>query len=169
MARNSPLTELAPRFSSEGAKPTSWAEAIAMLNTADIYWLSTVRPDGRPHVTPLFAGWLDDALYFCTGADERKAKNLAANPHCVMTTGCNVISDSLDIVIEGDAVRVIDESTLQRVAELYATKYDWQLTFRDGALIGEGGNVADVYKISPTTAFGFRKGESFCQTRWRFQ
>jgi hypothetical protein len=41
------------------------------------FWLSTARPDGRPHVTPFIAVWLDEALWFCTGADELKAKNLA--------------------------------------------------------------------------------------------
>ena len=45
-----------------------------------MYWLSTVRPDGRPHVTPLMSVWLEGALYFCTGPDERKAKNLVRNP-----------------------------------------------------------------------------------------
>ena len=49
-----------------------------------MYWLSTVRPDGRPHVTPLLGIWLDGALYFCTGPDERKAKNLARNPRCIL-------------------------------------------------------------------------------------
>ena len=39
----------------------------------------------------------DDALYFTTGRTERKAKNLAQNPHCVVTTGCNVL-DGLDVV-----------------------------------------------------------------------
>ena len=68
-------------------------------------------PDGRPHVTPLIAIWLDDSLYFCTGATERKAKNLARNPHYVITTGCNRL-EGLDIVVEGDAVRISHEPTL---------------------------------------------------------
>jgi hypothetical protein len=33
---------------------------------AEVHWLSTVRPDGRPHVAPLIAVWVDDALVFCT-------------------------------------------------------------------------------------------------------
>ncbi len=47
-----------------------------MLEASEIFWLSTVRRDGRPHVTPLPAMWLDGALHFCTGPEEQKAKNL---------------------------------------------------------------------------------------------
>ena len=73
-----------------------------------MFWVTTVRPDGRPHVTPLIAVWLDGALYFCTGPTERKAKNLLRNQNCILTTGCNKRNEGLDIVIEGQAVRVTD-------------------------------------------------------------
>ena len=107
MKRNVPAAELDSRFSAPAAKPTSWADARALLEEAKVYWLTTVRPDGRPHVTSLFAVWLDDAFYFCTGDTERKAKNLARSAHCVVTTGCHV-DEGLDVVIEGDAVKVSD-------------------------------------------------------------
>src|SRR5215203_282242 len=87
MAGTEPVTELEPQFSSDDAAPTPWAEAREHLEEAEVYWLSTVRLDGRPHVTPLVAVWLDGVLYFCTGPHERKARNLGQNPHCVLTTG----------------------------------------------------------------------------------
>jgi general stress protein 26 len=170
MASKEPAAKLQPQFSSSDVTPTAWAEARSRLERAEVYWLATVRPDGRPHVTPLVAAWLDDALYFCTGESERKAQNLARNAHCVITTGCNTLNEGLDLVVEGDAVRVRDEATLQRVADRYAAKYDppFHFTVRDGAFHGDGGNVALVYEVAPTTAFGFGKGTSFSQTRWRF-
>jgi len=67
MAEKEPVAELEPQFSSDEASPTPWAEARERLATAEVYWLSTVRPDGRPHVTPIASVWLDDALYFTTG------------------------------------------------------------------------------------------------------
>src|ERR1035441_8333255 len=76
MAEQEPVTELTA-FSSPNALPTEWSRARATLAGAELYWLSSVRPDGRPHVTPLLGVWLDGALYFCTGPDERKAKNLS--------------------------------------------------------------------------------------------
>ncbi len=170
MTVKKPTNELDSRFSSEGASPTPWAEARGHLEKAEIFWLSTVRPDGRPHVTPLLCVWLDGALYFCTGADERKAKNLVHNAHCILTTGCNTLSQGLDLVIEGDAMRVSDDTVLQRVADLYEAKYgrDWHFDVYDGAFNGRGGNIALVYQVTPTTAFGFGRGESSSQTRWRF-
>jgi len=167
MAENrEPVTELDEQFSSEGATPTGWKEAQELLEKASIYWLSTVHPDGRPHVTPLFAVWLEGSIYFSTGPEERKAKNLVDNLHCVVTTGCNVI-EGLDVIVEGDAEKVSDDATLKAVAEVFATKYDWHYEVRKGALYGEGGR-AEVYRVAPVTAFGFGKGDTFSQTRWRF-
>lgn len=103
MADKGPTGELEPQFSSEDATPRAWSEGRQRLEQAEVYWLSTVRPDGRPHVTPLLAVWLGGALYFCTGPHERKAKNLDQNPRCVLTTGCNALNEGLDLVVEGDA------------------------------------------------------------------
>lgn len=171
MAAKEPVAELDARFSSDEATATGWAEARRRLAEAELYWLSTVRPDGRPHVTPLISVWLDHALYFCTGATERKAKNLAQNPHCILTTGCNALNEGLDVVVEGDALRVSHDAKLRRIAEAYESKYgsDWRFTVRDGAFHQEGvGGEAVVYEVAPSTAFGFAKG-AYAQTRWRFQ
>lgn len=168
MTSRSPITELDPNFSSPGAVPTPWSTALAILETAEIFWLSTVRPDGRPHVTPLIAVWLDDALYFCTGDAERKAKNLALNVNCVVTTGCNAFNEGLDIVIEGEAVKVGDTPHLQALADRYKSKYGWEFSVKDGALRGPDGNLAPLYRVTLAAAFGFGKGEPFSQTRWLF-
>ena len=162
-----PVGELDERYSSPGAAPTPWAVVSEALERAEIYWISTVRPDARPHVTPLIAIWLDDAIHFTTGAEERKALNLAANPACIMTTGCNALNDGLDIVVEGRAIRTQDEATLQRLADLYKTKYDWTFTVRDGTL-ADGDHPALVFTLTPSTIFAFSKGEPFAQTRWQF-
>jgi general stress protein 26 len=166
MPARDPVTELHPQFSSPDAQPTQWARARGVLQEAQIYWLTTVRPDGRPHVTPLLCVWLDDAVYFCTGDHERKAKNLAHNAHCIITTGCNVL-EGVDVVVEGEAVQVTDTPTLERLAEAYVAKYDWHYTVRDGAFHHAPGPAA-VYAIAPKIAFGFSKGAVSGQTRFRF-
>jgi general stress protein 26 len=171
MTQQEPIAELDSRYSSPGATAMPWAEAAKRLEQAELFWLTTVRPDGRPHVTPLVALWLDGGLYFSTGAEERKAKNIAHNTHCILTTGRNTLNeDGLDLVVEGMAVQVSDEDRLQRIADAYQTKYgaDWHYDVRDGALVGNGGNVALVFEVAPTIAFGFGKGATFSQTRWRF-
>jgi general stress protein 26 len=170
MTEIEPVAELGA-FSSPGATATEWGQARSDLRDAEIHWLSTVRPDGRPHVTPLIAIWRDGAAYFCTGADERKAKNLDQNPQCVLTTGRNGL-DGLDLVVEGEASKVGDAAELRNVADAFEAKYGRHFTEPEGTWFGLGDSIRGgdvlVYRVAPTTAFGFGKGKEFSQTRWRF-
>ena len=170
MTSAEPVSELDDRFSSDGAAPTPWSEALRRLEESSIFWLYTVRSDGRPHVTPLIAVWLDDALHFCTGPTERKAKNLAQNASCILTTGTNTIEDGLDVIVEGEAVRLRDRAQLVKIANAYEAKYGsgWRFEVGDDAFLNEGDGEAHVYAVAPATVFGFGKGEPFSQTRWRF-
>jgi nitroimidazol reductase NimA-like FMN-containing flavoprotein (pyridoxamine 5'-phosphate oxidase superfamily) len=165
-----PVTELLQQFSSEGATATPWADGRRVLETADVYWLSTVRPDGRPHVTPVVAVWLDGAVHFTCGPTEQKAHNLAQNSHCIITTGCNSLSEGLDLVVEGDALPVREEATLRPVADKFAAKYEspFRFTVRDSALYSEGREVL-TYRVTPTKAFAYGRGQRFSATRWRFE
>lgn len=105
-----------------------------VLEKAQLAWVPTVRADGRPHVTPLVAVWLDEAVHFTTGPSEQKAVNLVRNPHVVMTTGCTRWDEGLDVMIEGKAERVTDRATLERLAAAWATKWDgqWRFGMADG-------------------------------------
>jgi Pyridoxamine 5'-phosphate oxidase len=171
MVERDPVTELGA-FSSDGAVPTEWARGRKDLQDAQVYWLTTVRPEGRPHVTPLLGIWLEGGLYFCTGPDERKAKNLAQNPYCILTTGCNGL-DGLDIVVEGETVQVGDRAELASVADTFEAKYGAHFTAPEGTWFGLGDSIrgADdvlVFRVAPSTGFGFGKGKPFSQTRWKF-
>lgn len=163
-------TRLDTRYSADDATAVPWEEVRAVLAEAEVSWLSTVRPDGRPHVTTLLAVWLGEAAYFCTGAQERKGRNLAENPHVVLTTGANRLHGGLDVVLEGDAVRVRDMAKLHRVADAYEAKYgtEWHFTVSDNAAFRNSfGGEALVYEIAPSTVFAFGKGP-YSQTRYRF-
>ncbi|QKW06124.1 pyridoxamine 5'-phosphate oxidase family protein [Streptomyces sp. NA04227] len=168
-----PQTRLDARYSSPSAAPGDWARAREELTRAELFWLATVRPDGRPHVTPLIAVWHEGALHFTTGADERKARNLAANPEVVMTTGTNTWAEGHDLVVEGRAVRVLEPARLRELARAWESKYgpDWHFEVHEAG--AESGFRAQhgtsyVFAVEPRTAFGFAKGEPFGQTRWRF-
>src|ERR1700744_4885914 len=119
-----PITELDHRFSEADASPISWEDTRRALEAAELFWISTVRADGRPHVTPLVAVWLDDALHFATGPDEQKALNIAADPRVALTTGASDWQGGLDVVIEGKAMRVTSADKLRRLAEAWAQKWD---------------------------------------------
>src|SRR3982751_1435875 len=119
-----PLAALDARFSDPEAVAVPWEKPSRALEDAQLFWISTVRADGRPHVTPLVAVWLDDAIHFATGPGEQKAVNLRTNRHVILTTGCNEWERGLDVVVEGEAVQVTDEGVLERLAETWATKWD---------------------------------------------
>jgi hypothetical protein len=163
-----PVTSLDTRFSDPSATATPWAAAEAALAAAQLSWISTTRADGRPHVTPLVAVWLDGALHVSTGAGEQKALNLAANPHVAVTTGCDRWDGGLDVVVEGVAERVTDRDRLSRLADAWATKWDgqWQYTVGDGVFVHDVGEAL-VYGIEPTKVLAFGKSP-FSATSHRF-
>jgi general stress protein 26 len=161
-----PLTRLDERFSDPDAQPTTWAAARDALEAAQLSWLSTVRADGRPHVTPLVAVWLDGALHFTTGPTEQKALNLDENRNVVLTTGCNSWDQGLDVMVEGEARRVTDRATLERLASAWGTKWDgrWQFRAADDGFHHEAGGLALVFAVEPTKVLAFGKG-TFTHTR----
>lgn len=165
-----PTTELDERFSDPGTRATSWAEAREVLEGAQISWISTVREDGRPHVTPLVAVWLEGALHFCTGAGEQKALNLAHHPHVVLSTGCDRWDEGLDVMVEGEAERVTDRATLDRLAAAWAAKWDgrsWRYQVSDEGFHHEGDDgLVPVFAVRPTKVLAFGKG-TFTHTRHR--
>ncbi len=162
--------EIDARFSAPEATALAWDRVEVALRAAQVFWVSTVRADGRPHVTPLIAVWHDGWLHLTTGPDEQKARNLAANPQVAVTTGSNVMGAGVDIVIEGTAVRRRDESELRQLAEAFLMKYGetWRYEVADGDFrhAGASGRVL-VYRVAASKILAFSKGEPFSQTRWQ--
>ena len=101
---NEPITKLDTRYSAPDGVVTPWEETRRVLETAELFWLSTVRADGRPHVTPLVAVWHDGAIYFTTTDTAQKTVNLRGNPHVILTTGCFYIYDEHEVL--SDAIFV---------------------------------------------------------------
>ncbi|MEY9931608.1 general stress protein 26 [Catenulispora sp. GP43] len=167
-----PVTTLVSRFSAPQATATDWAITRQAVEGSELFWLTTVRADGRPHVTPVVAVWFDDALWFCTGAHEQKFANLGGNEHVVLTTGCNGWDGGLDVVVEGQAVQVGDETVLKAVAEAYTSRWDgrWQYSVAEGRFHNPqaGGGEALVFRVAPVKVFAYAKGDPFGATRHLF-
>jgi general stress protein 26 len=165
-------TILDRRYSSPEAKPTSWQDTVHVLETAELFWLTTVRPDGRPHQTPVVATWGEGGIHFHTGPSEQKFVNLQANRYVVLTTGCSTWDRGLDVVIEGPAVQVTDKAALERLAPLWAGKWDgrWQLEAHEGGFSdpGEQQFTSAVFSVMPTTIYAHAKGDPFGATTHRF-
>jgi nitroimidazol reductase NimA-like FMN-containing flavoprotein (pyridoxamine 5'-phosphate oxidase superfamily) len=122
-------------------------------------WLSTVRPDGAPHLMPLITAWLDGALYFLSGEGTRKARNLAHESRCVIAVPSTALP-SLDLIVEGVAERVSDEDALERVTEHFRSKLEWpSLEVTDGRVTGPNAPTAGpppyaLFRVVPTRVFG---------------
>lgn len=169
---STPATALDQRYSAPEATAVGWDETVQILRSAELFWITTVRADGRPHVTPLVAVWLDDAIHFHTGAGEQKFRNLQANPYVVLTTGRDSWDSGIDVVVEGKAVAQTDRDTLGRLAQAWATKWDgrWQLEAGDGGFRNPDMDnfTSRVFTVAPTTVYAHAKGDPFGATTHRF-
>jgi general stress protein 26 len=162
-----PIVELNQGFSQPDATAPPWTEVVDVLSTSEMFWLSTVRRDGRPHVTPLPAIWLDGTLHFCTGSEEQKTRNLESDPRCVLTTGTNELRSGLDVVVEGTAVRVTDQARLRQLAALWKSKLDWDFAVGEDGFRDPDGRTGLVFGVTPAKVLAFGKGV-YSQTRYRF-
>ena len=172
MVTGTPLAELlfSPAdnmpISTEESTIKPWAQARAALATAAKYWLTTVRPDGRPHVAPVLGVLLDDAIHVSTRPGTRKARNLEADPRCALA----IATDIIDLVVETEASDVRDPETLLAVVAAFERKYGWSLSLRDGVLREDGlpgSPVNAIHRLAPRVAFGYGP-EGLTATRWRF-
>jgi general stress protein 26 len=165
-------SHLDTRFSNPGAVATGWDETLQALEQAELFWVTTVRSDGRPHTTPLVAVWSDGALYFSTGVGEQKEINLRNNRRVILMTGRNDWDQGLDIVVEGEAERVEDRDRLRRVAGVWSGKWDGRWNYVVTNTGSEHPDDADhdqvlVFGVRPERVLAFGKG-GFSHTSHRF-
>ena len=134
-------------------------------------WLTTINPDGSPHVTGIGALWVDGAFWFETGETTRKGRNLERDPRCTLS----VATHEFDLVVNGVAHQVTDPATVGAMAERWAAD-GWP------ARVDESGRSITaeysapsagpppwfVYRITPRSATGLLTIEPGGATRWRF-
>jgi len=135
-------------------------------------WLTTLNPDGSPHVTAVGAVWDDSAFWFQTADRTRKARNIARDARCAMC----VTVDDFDTVVEGTAHKVTDPEVVAHIARIYATRGGWPaepdesghgLTAPFNAP-GLGPPPWFVYRIDATSATSVLATGEGGSTRWTF-
>jgi nitroimidazol reductase NimA-like FMN-containing flavoprotein (pyridoxamine 5'-phosphate oxidase superfamily) len=155
------------RFS-EATEPLPWDTVDKALTGAELYWFTSVREDGRPHVTPMVGVWLDDSFVFCTGATEQKFRNLEHNRTVAVTTGNNSWAAGLDVVVEGTAERLTGRETLTAMADAFREKYGSEWDFEnDDEVFNPGQQAAHVFRLRPAKVIAFAKSPHG-QTTFRF-
>jgi general stress protein 26 len=148
-----------PKDPSKGLKPWNWA--LERLEKSHNYWIATTRPGGRPHLMLVWGVWWENAFWFSTGQNTRKAKNIAAHAYC--SIGTEQADEA--VILEGVPQEVTDRAIWKRLAAIYNKKYGGDV---EPMLITSGGNV---YRVDPQTAFGQDEhAANFAEsvTRWRF-
>ncbi len=163
---------IAEKLSSPAGTPLTalgWADVRTLLSDSGDCLLATSAAGGRVHLVPVLGVWLEGAVCFATGRQTRKVRDLAENDNCAIT----VPGHDVDIVVEGTAHLVRDAAGLQRIADLFPTKYPWWHPFvREGEFHDPADtSLSDpqhVFAIAPTVVFAFGKEKGFSATRWRF-
>lgn len=101
-----------------------WPDVAAALGAATIFWLSTVRPDGSPHLVPIWGVFVDDAAYFEGGDMTRWARNLAEGDGSIHI---GVDHDGMQAMVRGTAAWVeVDPEPQTRIADAYDAKYPYR-------------------------------------------
>ena len=155
-----------------GHEPIDWKRVLAQLERTDYratHWLATTGPDGQPRIAGVGAMWDSGNFYVVSGPNTRKSRNLAEDQRCAIA----VSMPDVDLVMEGTATRVNDETTLVRLAKRYADN-GWPAEARDGAITAPysapsaGPAPWHLYQFTPRTATAVATAEPHGATQWRF-
>ena len=135
-----------------------WAEVERLLVEARTYWIGTTRPDGRPHVAPVWGVWIDQSFVFETSSKSVKARNLLANPSVAL----HIDHTDAAVIVEGTAGVTGDEALVRSYAELCVIKYDFDV---ESYLARP---TSRVVRIAPRVAYSYREHLGQTATRWEF-
>ena len=136
----------------------SWEEVGRRLREARNYWRATTRPDGRPHVTPLWGVWVEGALYVSGAPTTRWARNLAANP----AISAHLESGDEVVIVEGRTEDVVTDAALgERIVAAWNAKY--------GRLAPEPASDG-IFQLRPRTVRAWTDIEGFSDAaRWTWE
>jgi len=144
--------------SEEGLLP--WSHVEQRLERARNYWLATTRPDGRPHVKPVWGVWVDGALYVDGSPTSRWARNLAVNPAATV----HLESGDDVVILEGTVEDLNTDAELgARVAAIYIAKYGLA---PDDPILPQP-VTRGIFRLRPRLALAWSAFPTDA-TRWRF-
>lgn len=156
-----PQVPVSYRAEKERERLLPWDHARKRLEEARHYWVATVRPNGRPHVSPVWGVWLDDAFYFDGSPETRRHRNIAQNPSIAIH-----LEDGADVVIvegEAEGMEGPPRSLTTRLAEAYGAKYA-ELGY---APEPDTWDTGGLYRMRPRKALAWTQFPDD-MTRWQF-
>ena len=139
-----------------------WSKIDHWLFAFRTIWISTTRPDGRPHAVPVWYVWDGRSLYFISDRKLQKSKNLVQQPWIVVHAG-----DGDDVIIlEGITTVVKDTDELNRVDDAYRAKY---VDPGSGAQATIFEPNADLYRVHIRHVMAWEYGTVANRTDWKFE
>ena len=129
-----------------------WERVATRLEEATEYWMATTRPDGRPHVVPRWGVWLDGFFWYDGSPETVHARNLTANPACVL----HLEDGRRSVIVEGiSGPSAPPGSNLgSRIATAIGAKYG-KRGYAPGPDAWEGDQAGGLMRFTPTTAMAW--------------
>jgi Pyridoxamine 5'-phosphate oxidase len=171
--RQDPSASVIASEAEPGTEPLSWEEVCQRFDAERWYWVATAGPDGRPHLRPVLAVWMNGKVYSTTSPGARKGRDLQARPQCSMAAR----APAIDIVVEGATSWVDDRNLLAQIATAYHSKYGWPVTITEESMFDApyGAPTAGpppyrVYEITPRFVYALGTSDNLGvrSTRFRF-
>ncbi len=149
----------------KGLLPWSWAEQ--RLKKSHNYWITTVKPGTSsqsiaPHTMVVWGLWQDGRFLFSTGSQSRKARNLAQNTNCIVSTE----HAHEAVIVEGTA-EIADVQARRKFLPVYERKYNFDMAKMKADILSM---KEPIFAIRPRVVFGlWEKYFVKKSTRWTFR
>ncbi len=159
-----PAADLPSLPAAFGLKPRAnylpWSHAVERLEKALNYWIVSVSPDGRPHAMPVVGFFLEGAIYWRTGRETFKWRNLERNPNIVI----HLESGADAVIVEGEAEDIAPTIDAELLAKLKAASQE-----KYGAWLPLDRQKHALVRVRPRKVLAW-SGQNMQETatRWRF-
>jgi nitroimidazol reductase NimA-like FMN-containing flavoprotein (pyridoxamine 5'-phosphate oxidase superfamily) len=142
-----------------GFIPWSWVDR--QLRGLRSIWVSTTRPDGRPHAVPVWFTWNGRTFYFASHESAQKVQNLELEPWVVIHGG----NGDDAVILEGRVEIVIDRTELEQVDRDRGQRYVEPRTGARDTIMVEG---TVVYRVQIQHVMAWMYGDMRSRTDWWF-
>lgn len=130
-----------------GTTDLAAARILRFLEREPVVWLSTVRPDGGPHLVPIWFWWDGDALLVFSKPDAQKVRNLRGSASVMLALGD--AEDDFDVgMLEGRA-ELLDRPTRDVMPAAHVSKYAARLAALGLTAESYAATYSQVIRIVP--------------------
>ena len=125
-----------------------------LLHGEPVVWLSSVRPDGGPHLVPIWFSWDGREILIASKPHAQKFRNVHANPSVMLALG--EAEDDFDVgLLEGRA-ELLDAPAADVLPAAHLAKYRRQLAALGLSPAEFLATYSQVIRIIPTRFLPWR-------------